>query len=140
MIAVVAAKNHEDVNNLEILQQTFPRCLPLMMDTGDHNVTGYFYRASLLRLFYASLFEYWNRPVSVSELIPMLDEIARENAFSPKRIKQPRTKVEAVEQYVRRLVAAYTSSSWRRTKPGRVLTRVTKQFLVSRGLLQLPPE
>lgn len=58
LTAVVAAKNHQDVANLEVMRRTFPACRAVMIDTDMHNVTGYFFHVGLLRLFYASLFEY----------------------------------------------------------------------------------
>ena len=76
MVAVVAARNQSDVQALETLRQTFPQCQPVMVDTDKHDITSYFYRVRLVRLFYACLFDYWDQPAIRSGLFAILEQIA----------------------------------------------------------------
>jgi hypothetical protein len=78
MMAVVAAQNQKDMQNLMALRLTFPACRAMLIDTSMHNVTGHFHKVGLLRLFYACLFEYGDRSPSSDELLTLLSQSARQ--------------------------------------------------------------
>jgi hypothetical protein len=150
MVAIVARKNQEDVQNLEMMRRTFPSCRALMIDTDMHNVTGYFRQAGLLRLFYACLFEYWEHTTSGAELLPLLAGIARPiNAYGVQQAEQVlslrRREADAQKQlclikerseaslqqervaHLRKLQTVYASRSWRLTQPLRMLSQLLRK-------------
>jgi hypothetical protein len=118
MTAVLAAKNQHDVRSLDAMRRTFPACRAVMIDTDMHNVTGYFYHLGLLRLFYAALFEYGERPASGLELLSLLNEVARPiHALELQQIARVRQLEHAVQESQQAARAVYASKSWRFTKP-----------------------
>jgi hypothetical protein len=124
MIAVVAAKNRHDIQHLEVMRRTFPACRVVMIDTEMHNVSGYFSQIGLLRLFYASLFEYWEDPPSGFELLSILDKIASPaHALEWQQTKQ-------IQELRRDVQAIRASKSWKLTEPfrrfSRLLSRITE--------------
>jgi hypothetical protein len=135
LIAAVAAENEPDVKDLKVLCRTFPECVPLMIDTGDHNVTGYFYRVGLLRLFYACLFEYWNRPAASPELLSILHQIARQTDYS-QRPSQPRKQIISMRQYLEKQAGAirrYGGRVWRGAKRSRIVSHIVSRWVSPRG-------
>lgn len=75
LVAVVSAQNGDDVRALETLKLNFPECHAIFINAGEHNISGHFYQVGTLRLFYASLLEYWRDLQVRSELLVMLEQV-----------------------------------------------------------------
>ena len=112
LVTVVGRRNEKDVSSSDILQRTLPRCVALRINTKRHSVAGFFLRAGLLRLFFACLFEYWNDVALRSHLLTYVEEAA---------IHIHRLQAGKRGQHERQLETIYGSTSWRLTKPLRVL-------------------
>jgi hypothetical protein len=76
LVAVMSAQNRDDVRALETLKLNFPECHSVFVNAGEHNVSGYFYQVGTLRLFYASLLEYWRDLQVRSDLLVMLEQVS----------------------------------------------------------------
>jgi hypothetical protein len=75
MVAVVSAQNREDIHALDTLKLTLPECRSVLVNAGEHNVSGYFYRVGTLRLFYACLLDYWRDLETRSDLLVVLEQV-----------------------------------------------------------------
>lgn len=138
--AVVAANVKPDMANLETMLRNFPDSKVVLIDTRMHNVSAYFYRLGLLKLFYASLFEYGEQPVRDVELLSMLSAIARPaNSLMDQRNEQVeklksdlRVQKDRAAKARKKLKAVYASTSWRLTEPFRALSRILRGGLSPR--------
>ena len=53
--------DEEDKSAFDLVRKTFPECIGVPIDTAKHNLVGYLYKADLLPLFLACLFDIGTR-------------------------------------------------------------------------------
>jgi hypothetical protein len=95
-----------------------------LIATEEHNVLHYFNRASLLRLFSACLFEYWDNDVR-SGLLALLDKTARHSQTAAiERLHQ-----RELEHLRSELALLHNSRSWRFTRPLRNFAESLRRYL-----------
>ena len=77
LVAVYAYRHDQDKSAFDLLLRTFPECSGVPIDTDRHNIAGYFYKARLLPLFLACLFDYWDEAEIRTDLLARLEQAAR---------------------------------------------------------------
>jgi len=130
LVSVVAGRHENDLRALEILHQTFPKCVTVKIDTDNHNVVGFFLKAQLLRLFHACLFEYWHNVDLRSDLLVMVQEAAKHNRWVHMQTAfKCARQAEALQKLKR-------SRSWRLTEPLRRVGAAIRRLRVGRRELK----
>jgi pimeloyl-ACP methyl ester carboxylesterase len=128
LVTVTPANHAVDMSDLATLRQSFPSLHTVTIDTERHNIMGYFYRARLLRLFCACLFEYWRSDIG-AELLALLNGVARYGssveASSAQGVMRLRNDKRELMQ---ELKAVHASRSWRSTQPLRTLVTALRRF------------
>jgi hypothetical protein len=124
LVAIIGGRNKADTNAVNVLRRTFPQCHVELIATDEHNVLHYFHRASLLRLFSACLFEYWESDVR-SGLLALLDRTARYSETAAiERLHQ-----RELDYLRHELDLLHDSRSWRFTRPLRNFAESVRQYL-----------
>jgi hypothetical protein len=81
LVVVYSRHNEEDRSAFNLVRKTFPECIAAPIDTEKHNLMGYFYRANLLPLFLACLFDHWDAAAIRTDLLKTLNQAAWQNKF-----------------------------------------------------------
>ena len=79
LVVVYSQRNEEDENTYNTLRRTFPECIAAPVDTEKHNLMGYFYKANLLPLFLACLFDSWDAVETRTGLLKRLNQPVQQN-------------------------------------------------------------
>ena len=77
LVGVYSYRHEQDKGAFDLLQETFPECSGVPIDTDQHNIAGYFYKAGLLPLFLACLFDYWDEVEIRTDLLGRVEQAAR---------------------------------------------------------------
>ena len=79
LVVVYSQRNEEDESAYNLVRRTFPECIAAPVDTEKHNLIGYFYKANLLPLFLACLFDYWDAVEIRTGLLKRLNQPVQQN-------------------------------------------------------------
>lgn len=79
LVVVYPQRNEEDQSAFNLVRRTFPECIGVPVDTEKHNLMGYFYKANLLPVFLACLFDYWDAVEIRTDLLRRLDQAVQES-------------------------------------------------------------
>ena len=125
LVVVYPSRHEVDKSAIDVLQRTFPECTAIPIDTDKHNVIGYFYKAHLLPLFLACLFDYWDEARIRADLLARLEQSARQRlAWLWQRDEPAKTKSNG--RYARMLERVRGTPLWRVTWPARGLRGVLR--------------
>ena len=115
LVVVYSQRNEEDQSAFNLVRKTFPECIAAPVDTEKHNLMGYFYRANLLPLFLACLFDYWDAVEIRTDLLKRLNQAVQQNKVwqSPPVARSARTISDGIVN--RRLVrlGGWVKQLWR---------------------------
>lgn len=153
LVSIYGSDNELDSRANAQLRKTLPGCVEVPISTEDHPAALYFYRAHLLSLFLACLFDYWDEVEVRTYLLVRLEHIARhahlEKLVSEKYLKKKGEARRSAEnrrkwaeqrleqeqdlrlsaerqsrQLARHMNAVHESHSWRLTSPLRAIKRM----------------
>ena len=139
LVVVCGRGNEADKGAFDLLQRTFPECTAVMVDIEHHNVFRHFYKARLLPLFVACLFDYWDHAEMRDDLLARLEQAARHTYLweSLKGKRAARLEPGANEPTGRAREWLRATPFWSLTWPVRALRRVLRYWS---GFLRAPEQ
>jgi hypothetical protein len=140
LVVVYARGNEKDKSAFDLVKRTVPECTAVPIDTEEHGVLGYFWKARLLPLFLACLFDYWDEAEMRTDLLARLDQAARQTSLwesLEKGKRSARLKPGANEPTAHAREWLRSTPFWSLTWPVRALRRV-RQY--SSGFLRTPAQ
>lgn len=130
LVAVYARGNEVDKSAFDLLKRTFPECTAVPIDIEEHGVFRHFYKARLLPLFVACLFDYWDEAEIRTDLLARLKQAARHNLLweSLRDERAVRLTAQANERPGRTREWLRATPLWPLTWPVRALRRALRYW------------
>ena len=126
LILVYPSRHEEDKNAFDVLRKTLPECTAVPINTDKHNVVGYFYKAHLLPLFLACLFDYGGEAEIRTDLLARLEQAARHRLIW--QAMQEEGKLQPPGAHLRMVEWLWGTPLWPVTWPIRALRRALRDW------------
>ena len=129
LVVVYARGNEVDKKAFDLLKKAFPECTAVPIDIERHDVARYFYKARLLPLFLACLFEYWDEAEIRTDMLERLELAARHTLLRESFREEPPVRPPQVnERSVRTRKWLRATPLWPLTWPVRAVRRVLRYW------------
>ena len=128
LVAVYSYRHEQDKSAFDLLKRTFPDCSAVPIDTDQHNIAGYFYKARLLPLFLACLFDYWDEVEIRTDLLARVEQAARHSLImrDERALRAPRAQIDRRHTRMREWLQG--TPLWPVIRPIRALRRVLRYW------------
>ncbi len=131
LVAVYSYRHELDKSAFDLLKGTFPDCSAVPINIDQHNIAGYFYKARLLPLFLACLFDYWDEVEIRTDLLARVEEAARHSLIwgalrDERALRTSRAQIDQRHSRMREWLQG--TPLWPFIRPIRALRRILRDW------------